>query len=158
MSFMKIVLTSILTTFMAGCANQAQSPDDTANRQTIETFNKTTEWTYPYVAPKEKTEKILSGMVSIDKKMSYADVVSILGEPDVINDLRQQCFGLSPVEDGFLMRYRSAISYRVLYYLSKDGKLENLNDKWLSVYLASDGKTILTTLRNNIDAQELTDK
>jgi len=104
----------------------------------------------PYDAEAEKIKRIYDGIPAIKPHMTYAEAVAKLGAPDAVYDLRKAFFGLSPQEDGFLMRYRSGFSFRVVWYLSKHGTSPNLHDKWFALYIATDEKTLLARLANNI--------
>ena len=150
MKYIQLFMVIYLTTIFTGCANQVQHNNPSTIGSSIDIFDKTTEWTYPYSAPEVKSNRIRSAIDSITNGMAYSNVLCALGTPDVINDLRQPFFGLSPSEDGFLVRYRSAVTYRLLYYLSKNGESANINDKWISVYLSRDGENVFTKLKNNI--------
>ena len=142
-----VVVFLALTLFLCtGWGGQNKSSDDT-----IKPFDDTTKWAIPYDADHEKVKRIHDGIPAIKPHMTYHDAVVKLGAPDAVYDLRKPFFGLSPQEDGFLMRYRSRLSFRVLWYLSKHTASPNLNDKWFALYLATDEKTLLARLANNIE-------
>lgn len=105
----------------------------------------------PYKASKEKSEIILSKIDKLERLMSYNKVLSILGKPDTVTDIRKSFYGLSPKEDDFFMKYRRLVSYRAIWYLSKENRGANLSDKWISIYLEPDEKTVFYVLKNNID-------
>ena len=139
-----VVLTLILLV-CTGLGVQNKSSDIT-----IKPFDDTEKWTLPYDAEAEKIKRIHDGIPAIKPHMTYSEAVAKLGAPDAVYDLRKAFFGLSPQEDGFLMRYRNDFSFRVVWYLSKHGTSPNLNDKWLALYIGADEKTLLARLANNI--------
>lgn len=140
------VVLALILLVCTGFSGQNKSSD-----VTIKPFDDTEKWTMPYDAEAEKIKRIHDGIPAIKPRMTYSEAVAKLGSPDAVYDLRKAFFGLSPKEDGFLMRYRSDFSFRVVWYLSKQGTSPNLNDKWLALYIATDGKTLLARLGNNIE-------
>ena len=121
----------------------------------VKPVDNTVKWELPYEAPPEKSKRIQDGIKSIKLRMSYAQAVSRLGTPDAVYDLRNEFFGLSPQEDGLMMSYRSSLSFRVIWYFSKAGTAPNLKDKWFALYLATDEKTVLARMANNLELPKL---
>ena len=144
-SLVNVFLASILLV-CAGFGGQNKSSDET-----IKPFDDTEKWATPYDAEAEKIKRIHDGIPAIKPHMTYPEAVAKLGAPDAVYDLRKAFLGLSPQEDGFLMRYRNSFSFRVVWYLSKHGTRPNLNDKWFALYIATDEKTLLARLANNIE-------
>ena len=117
----------------------------------IKPFDNTVKWDLPYEAPADKSKRIHDGIPAAKPHMAYSEAVAKLGAPDAVYDLRKDFFGLSPMEDGLMMRYRSSFSFRLIWYLSKAGTAPNLKDKWFALYLATDEKTVLARMANNIE-------
>ncbi len=116
----------------------------------IKPFDNSNEYAYPYVAAKESIKIIKSNIDSVKPKMTYDDVVNIIGEPDIVDDLNKRFFGLSPKEDGFMLPNRRHLKYRAIWYIKKKTEGINLNDVWLSVYIGNDEVTILKVMTNKI--------
>ncbi len=123
----------------------------------ISTYH-TPSWKLPYTASTEKSENILSNIDKVHRMMNYREVLSLLGKPDSVTDTRKAFYGLSPEEDGFFMKYRRLISYRALWYLSKENKGANLSDKWIAIYLETNEKTVFYVLKNNIVTNPIVNK
>jgi hypothetical protein len=140
------VVLALILLVCTGFGGQNKSSD-----VTIRPFDDTEKWAMPYDAEAEKIKRIHDGIPAIKPHMTYPEAVAKLGAPDAVYDLREAFFGLSPQEDGFLMRYRSDFSFRVVWYLSKHGTSPNLNDKWFALYIATDEKTLLARLANKIE-------
>jgi hypothetical protein len=119
--------------------------------ESIKPFDNTEKWAAPYEAQADKNKKILDGIPAIKPNMTYSEAVTKIGAPDAVYDLRKAFLGLSPQEDGMLIRNRSKFSYRAIWYLSKRGNSPNLNDKWFAVYIGIDEKTVLTRFANNVE-------
>ncbi len=136
------ILISALTLFSACSTNFP-------NILPISTY-RTPNWKLPYTASPEKSEIILENVDKIHRMMSYREVLLLIRKPDSITDTRKAFYGLAPKEDGFFMKYRRLISYRAIWYLSKENKGANLSDKWISIYLETDEKTVFYILKNNI--------
>ncbi|HKE02648.1 MAG TPA: hypothetical protein VKE91_01240 [Blastocatellia bacterium] len=128
---------------------QQQKAPDKADK--IKPYDETEKWKYPYQATETRIKKIEDNLTAIKQNMTYAEVIEKLGAPDAVHDLRTGFFGLSPREDGMMMRYRGNFSYRAIWYWSKKSENANLNDKWFAVYLGQDEKTVLARLGNNIE-------
>jgi hypothetical protein len=122
-----------------------------SSNEPVKPFDKTLKWELPYEAPADKIKKIQDGIKSIKLRMTYAQTVAKMGAPDGVYDLRQDFFALGPQEDNLLMSYRSNFSFRVIWYLSKTGTAPNLKDKWFALYLATDEKTVLARMANNVE-------
>ena len=119
--------------------------------ESIRSFDNTEKWITPYEAQAAKIKTVHDGIAAIKKNMTYREAVTRMGAPDAVYDLRKAFFGLSPEEDGMMMRYRGNLSFRAIWYLSKRGNSANLNDKWFALYIGNDEKTVLTRLANNIE-------
>jgi hypothetical protein len=117
----------------------------------IKPFDNTLKWELPYEAPADKIKKLQEGIKSIKLRMTYAQTVARMGAPDAVYDLRQDFFALGPQEDSLLISYRNNFSFRVIWYLSKTGTAPNLKDKWFALYLATDKKTVLARMANNME-------
>jgi hypothetical protein len=124
---------------------------DKSADESIKPFDNTEKWELPYDADADKSKRILDGIPTVRPHMTYAEAVAKLGAPDAAYDLRKAFFGLSPQEDGMLVRYRSSFSFRVIWYLSKKGKSPNLSDRWFALYLAADEKAVLARMASNIE-------
>jgi len=85
---------------------------------------------------------------SLKKGMSLDEVKAVMGEPTQVDDLQQGFAGLSPTEDGFLVRNRSKLSKRAVWYLKKNGQSPNLNDVWFSVYFGRADDKLVAKLSN----------
>jgi hypothetical protein len=122
-----------------------------SSNEHVKPFDDTLKWELPYEAPADKVKKIQDGIKSVKLRMTYAQTVARMGAPDGVYDLRQDFFALGPQEDNLLMSYRSNFSFRVIWYLSKTGTAPNLKDKWFALYLATDEKTVLARMANNME-------
>ena len=127
-----------------GCVNKNVATKN------IGVIDRTKTWTLPYIASEVKVTRIVENIEKLEPKMQYSEAVALFGEPDTINDLQGNFFGLSPQEDGFLVQYRPFLSYRAIWYLKKNYKMPCLRDKWLIVYLASDEDTVFYILQHNV--------
>jgi hypothetical protein len=140
------VILAILLFVYPGLSNQNKSADES-----IKAFDNTEKWITPYEAHADKSKKIQDGITAIKPNMTYTEAVTKLGAPDAVYDLRKAFFGLSPQEDGMLIRYRDNFSFRAIWYLSKTGESPNLNDKWFALYIGTDEKTVVTRLANKVE-------
>jgi len=143
----KIVFVMLMILLAFASISSAQSDSST---KPIQPTSETKEWTYPYKANQERAKKILEGAKLIKSEVTFQDVMDKLGKPDVIDDLRKSFNGLSPDEDGMLMGSRSRLSYRMVWYITKQGTLPNLKDIWVAAYVGTDEKTVMGLLGNNI--------
>lgn len=141
---------ALIVLLCAGFGGQKSSLD-----QSIKPFDNTTKWTRPYEADAEKIKKIHDGIPALKPHMTYAEATAKLDAPDAVYDLRKPFFGLSPQEDGLLVRYRSSFSFRLIWYLSKNGSSPNLKDKWFALYIGTDEKTVLARMANNIELPKI---
>ena len=80
--------------------------------------------------------------------MSLDEVTAVMGKPTQVDDLQQGVAGLSPTEDGFLVRNRAKLSKRAVWYLKKNGQSPNLNDAWFSVYFGRADDKLVAKLSN----------
>jgi len=144
------VLPALILFVCAGFGGQKNLLD-----QSIRPFDTTEKWTTPYEADAEKIKRIHDGIPAIKPHVTYAEATAKLGAPDAVYDLRKPFFGLSPQEDGLLMRYRTRFSFRLIWYLSKNGSSPNLKDKWFALYVGTDEKTLLARMANNIELPKI---
>jgi hypothetical protein len=144
------VILMIMLFVCLGFHNPNQSAAET-QPDSIKPFDNTEKWATPYEAPADKVKKLQEGIQGVKLNMTYREVITKLGTPDTVDDLRKNFFGLSPQEDGMMMRYRNNFSYRAVWYFTKRGRNANLNDKWYALYVGTDEKTVLARMANNIE-------
>ena len=116
----------------------------------ISARNSTVGWHFPYKASAERSAKIAEGEKLLKAPVPYKDVIKLLGEPDTVTDLRGHFFGLSHSEDGFLVSNRRRLTWRAVWYLEKVDSAENVNNRWIAVYLGRNGTTVVKILRESI--------
>lgn len=116
----------------------------------IKIYDNSTKFNFPYKTDDKKINMLKSNLNLIKPNLSYLEVINLIGEPDIIDDLDKEFFGLSPREDSFTLANRQYIKYRAIWYLEKKGEGINLNDVWLVVYIGRDENTVLNVLTNKI--------
>ena len=118
---------------------------------TLAARDHTASWTLPYKADEAKIERIQKALSELKPGMSPGEAVKLLGEPDVVTDLRKGFYGLSPQEDDAMVQSRDDLGYRLVWYLSKASKTVNLKDRWVALYTARADNRIAGLLTNGID-------
>jgi hypothetical protein len=117
----------------------------------VRTRDETKKWVYPYKANEERTKQILKATKLAEHfYLTLQEVMERLGKPDVIEDLRKKFNGLSPEEDKMMARNRDKLTFRAIWYISKQGTLPNLKDTWIAIYVGADERNVRELLANNI--------
>lgn len=117
----------------------------------VQPVDETKKWSYPYKANDERSKQILKAAKLADNfYLTIQEVVEKLGRPDVVEDIRKKFNGLSPEEDQVMMRNRNKLTFRAIWYISKQGTLPNLKDTWIAVYVGTDERNVMELLANNI--------
>jgi hypothetical protein len=117
----------------------------------VQPVDETKKWSYPYKANDERSNQILKVAKLVnDFHLTIQEVIDKLGKPDVVEDVRKKFNGLSPEEDQMMMRNRNKLSFRAIWYISKQGTLPNLKDTWIAVYVGTDERNVMELLANNI--------
>jgi len=115
----------------------------------------TTQWSFPYRAPAEKEKRIRDGVEVLlkgERGTPATKFVEVLGPPDQVTDLSKDFAGMSPNEDGMLMRYRQKLSHRLVWFISKKNKnTANLEDIWFAAYVEKGSDGILKIARNKFN-------
>ena len=141
-----LLFANLMPLLAAASIAVAQSQPST---KPIQPFNETKKWTYPYTANQERAKKIIEGAL-VKTRVPFQEVIDKLGNPDAVQDLRKPFEGLSRSEYDFVMEVRSKISYRMIWYVSKQGTRPHYKDIWLAVYVGTDEKTVVGALGANI--------
>lgn len=114
----------------------------------------TAKWTYPYTAPDHREKHIRDGIRIVLKDRrgtSVSKFVDVLGPADQVDDLRKGFEGMSVEEDGMLSRYRPYLSYRLVWYITKQGATgHSSNDVWFAAYVGNGGDGVFKVVANNI--------
>ncbi len=112
----------------------------------VATYDRTDTYGYPYKAAPERAAGIRKSSGMVEKGMALEEAVRLLGEPDIVTDLTRAHWGMSPRDDMFTLRNRGRLGLRAVWYIEKRGIGFNTNDVCFISYTATDQKTIVHTM------------
>jgi hypothetical protein len=99
---------------------------------------------YPYIAPSERSVKILAGLPKLKRCMNKASIEALLGVPDYSD------INYGPKGPG-----EHWLGSSWTYYLSKRSTLVNENDPCIQIFFDTDGHAQWIVPRNVKDAYEI---
>ena len=143
---MKSLLATIGCALILGISPVAKSAD-------LNPHDSTSLWKYPYSAPNEKEERIRTGAALLLKEkpgVPASRFIEVLGPADQVDDLAQRFQGMSPAEDGMLVRYRQYLSHRLVWYVAKQAGGHSLNDVWFAAYVENGDDKVVKVVSNGL--------
>jgi hypothetical protein len=148
---MKIILGMILFFFFTSalCIGQGEGVN------ALSPVDNTKKWKYPYEVDANRANELYDGIGKLadlagskNSALDSSDAINLFGPPDMITNLEGPFTSLSAKEETYIAQNKPELKWRLLWFLKKNSKVTNADDKWIGVYIKKNSDQIMNFIFN----------